>query len=60
MKAKPIAALLVASSALLVAPAFAGGNGQTSSDRNDVGASVSHRGQTAHTKARGRGPRQRG
>ena len=55
MKARPIAALLVASSALLVAPAFAVGDDQTSSYRSDVGASVSHRSQTAHTKATAEG-----
>jgi hypothetical protein len=56
MKAKSIAALLVASSALLAAPAFAGGYGQTSFDRTDVGARVSQRGQTAQTKATAEGP----
>jgi hypothetical protein len=55
MKAKSIAALLVASSASLAAPAFAGGYGQTSVYRTDVGAPVSQRGQTAQTKAAAEG-----
>jgi len=55
MKAKSIAALLVASSASLTAPAFAGGYGQSSFDCTDVGAPVSQRGQTAQTKATAEG-----
>jgi hypothetical protein len=55
MKAKSVAALLVASSALLAVPAFAGGNDPTSPYRNDVGVSVSHRGHSAQTKAAAEG-----
>lgn len=51
MKAKSLAALLVASSASLAAPAFAGGDGQSSFYRTDVGAPVSQRGHAAQTKA---------
>jgi hypothetical protein len=49
MKAKSIAALLVASCASVAAPAFAGGYGQTLCD--STGAPVSQRGQTAKAKA---------
>ncbi|MFM0056015.1 hypothetical protein PQR64_10360 [Paraburkholderia phytofirmans] len=55
MKVRSIAALLVASSALLAASAFAGGNDQTPSYRSDVAASASHRGQTAQAKAAAEG-----
>ncbi len=55
MKARSIAVLLVASSASMAAPAFAGGNDQTSSYRSDVAASVAHRGQTAQAKAAAEG-----
>ncbi|KAA1000885.1 hypothetical protein FVF58_39705 [Paraburkholderia panacisoli] len=51
MKAKSLAVLLVASCASLAAPAFAGGDGQTSLYRADVGSPVSHRGHAVQTKA---------
>lgn len=50
MKARVIAALLVASSASLAVPSFAGGCGPASVNGRDVGAPASQRGQTAHTK----------
>lgn len=53
MKAKFIAALLVASSVSLAVPSFAGGYGMVSVKGCDVGAPASQRGQTAHTKAAG-------
>ncbi|PRX36362.1 hypothetical protein B0G75_101551 [Paraburkholderia sp. BL18I3N2] len=55
MKVRSIAALLVASITLLAAPAFAGGNDQTSSDRSDVATSVVHRSQTTQAKAAAEG-----
>jgi len=55
MNVRSIAAVLVASIALLSAPAFAGSDDQSSSYRNDVAASVAHRGQTAQAKAAAEG-----
>jgi hypothetical protein len=49
MKTKLIAALLVASSAALAAPAFASGLGPAPFYRPDVGAPASQRGQSAQT-----------
>jgi hypothetical protein len=51
MKARFIAALLVASFASLAVPSYAGGYGAASVDCGDPGAPASQRGQTAHTKA---------
>jgi len=51
MKAKSIAALLVAGFASLAVPAYAGGYGPASADCGNVGAPASQHGQTAHTKA---------
>lgn len=50
MKARFIAALLVASSVSLAVPCFAGGCGPASVNGRDVGAPASQRGQTADTK----------
>jgi hypothetical protein len=55
MKTKSVAALLVASSVSLTAPAFAGGYGQTSLHHADAGAPVSQHGETAQTKAAAEG-----
>jgi hypothetical protein len=49
MKTKLIAALLIASSAALAAPAFASGLGPAPFYRPDVGAPASQRGQSAQT-----------
>jgi hypothetical protein len=51
MKTKLIAALLVASSAALAAPAFASGLGPDPFYRPEVGAPASQRGQSAQTLA---------
>jgi hypothetical protein len=51
MKTKLIAALLIASSAALAAPAFASGLGPAPFYRPDVGAPASQRGQSAQTLA---------
>ena len=51
MKAKYIAALLVASSASLAVPSFAGGYGPASVYGGDVGAPALQRGQTIRVKA---------
>jgi hypothetical protein len=51
MKTKPLAALLVAASATLAAPAFASGYGPAPFYRPDVGAPASQRGQSAQTVA---------
>lgn len=51
MKTKLIAALLVASSAVLAAPAFASGYGPAPFYRPEAGAPASQRGQNAETLA---------
>ena len=51
MKTKLIAALLIASSAAVAAPAFASGLGPAPFYRPDVGAPASQRGQSAQTLA---------
>jgi hypothetical protein len=51
MKTKLIAALLLASSAALAAPAFASGLGPAPFYRPEVGAPASQRGQSAQTLA---------
>jgi hypothetical protein len=51
MKSKFIAAVLIASSAALAAPAFASGYGPAPFYRPDVGAPASQRGQSAQTLA---------
>ncbi|CAB3793917.1 hypothetical protein LMG28614_03792 [Paraburkholderia ultramafica] len=51
MTTKPLAALLVAASAMLAAPAFASGYGPAPFYRPDVGAPASQRGQSAQTVA---------
>jgi hypothetical protein len=51
MKTKLIAALLVASTATLAAPAFASGYGPAPFYRPDVGAPASQRGQSGQTLA---------
>ena len=51
MKAKIIAVLLAASSALLAVPSFAGGYVPACVDSGEAGAPASPRGQAAHTKA---------
>jgi hypothetical protein len=52
MKAKSIAALLVASSASLAVPSIASAYGPAPSYGSDVGAPASQRVQTAHTKTK--------
>jgi hypothetical protein len=51
MKMKLIAALLIASSAALAAPAFASGYGPAPFYRPEIGAPASQRGQSAQTLA---------
>jgi hypothetical protein len=51
MKTKLIAALLIASSAALAAPAFASGLGPAPFYRPEIGAPASQRGQSAQTLA---------
>ncbi|TDN63604.1 hypothetical protein B0G77_7281 [Paraburkholderia sp. BL10I2N1] len=51
MKARFIAALLVASFASLAVPSYAGGYGTASVGCGDPGAPASQRGQAVHTKA---------
>lgn len=51
MKTKLIAALLVAASASVAAPAFASGYGPAPFYRPSVGAPASQQGQSAHTVA---------
>ncbi|CAB3793078.1 hypothetical protein LMG28614_03644 [Paraburkholderia ultramafica] len=51
MKAKSIAALLVASSASLAVPSIASGYGPSPSNGSDAGAPAAQRGQTIHAKA---------
>jgi hypothetical protein len=51
MKAKSIAALLVASAASLAVPSIASAYGPAASYGSDVGAPASQRGQSVHTKA---------
>jgi hypothetical protein len=51
MKTKLIAALLIASSAAVAAPAFASGLGPAPFYRPEVGAPASQRGQSAQTLA---------
>lgn len=51
MKAKSIAALLVACAAALAVPSIASGYGPALSYGSDAGAPASQRGQAVHTKA---------